>query len=338
MKAPGLIRGNLPLAAILAVQGVLLLALLAHVEDPLPFAPVSFARVLTLWLLQAAGVAVYLGLIWMLIGGRRRMRALNERLKAADLKEILLWRLPVAFVYLLALQVIYLVTKINFPLASPFVWDLAFAELDRLVFAGVDPWELTHGLLPATGTRVLDTVYVLWFLVVYPSAIVVGLRRFDDRLRLGYLTAFGFVWVVGGTVLAIWFSSAGPVYMERLTGDATFRPLFDVLATQNEESELRALRGQAMLWQGYATGIGAGGISAFPSMHCTTAFLAARLAFEWSRLVGVVLGLFSLAILVGSVHLGWHYAVDGIAGLALAMIAWPLGMWFARWWLGEGRR
>jgi hypothetical protein len=30
------------------------------------------------------------------------------------------------------------------------------------------------------------------------------------------------------------------------------------------------------------------------------------------------------AILIGSVHLGWHYAVDGIASIAIAMTAWAV--------------
>ncbi len=33
-------------------------------------------------------------------------------------------------------------------------------------------------------------------------------------------------------------------------------------------------------------------------------------------------GIFALCILVGSVHLGWHYAVDGYIGAAIAAAIW----------------
>jgi hypothetical protein len=36
----------------------------------------------------------------------------------------------------------------------------------------------------------------------------------------------------------------------------------------------------------------------------------------------VAFALYGLVILVGSVHLGWHYAVDGYAGIAGALILW----------------
>ena len=41
---------------------------------------------------------------------------------------------------------------------------------------------------------------------------------------------------------------------------------------------------------------------------------------------------YGAVILVGSVHLGWHYAVDGYAGIVMAMVAWWLaGPIVARW-------
>jgi hypothetical protein len=36
-------------------------------------------------------------------------------------------------------------------------------------------------------------------------------------------------------------------------------------------------------------------------------------------------------ILLGSVHLGWHYAVDGYAGLLLGWLAWIAAGPVARW-------
>jgi membrane-associated phospholipid phosphatase len=62
--------------------------------------------------------------------------------------------------------------------------------------------------------------------------------------------------------------------------------------------------------------------------------LFALAAWQLSRKAGVVFAVYCAIILVGSVHLGWHYAVDGYAGLALAAVCWWASGHFARWHAG----
>ena len=50
-------------------------------------------------------------------------------------------------------------------------------------------------------------------------------------------------------------------------------------------------------------------------------FLAAR---HVHRVVAIAAALFALAIFTGSVHLGWHYAVDGYASAFLVAVIWKL--------------
>jgi membrane-associated phospholipid phosphatase len=87
-----------------------------------------------------------------------------------------------------------------------------------------------------------------------------------------------------------------------------------------------------MLWNGY-TGASSGsiGISAFPSLHVATAVLFALYASRrWGR-IGLALWAFAATILVGSVVLGWHYAVDGYAGALLSVLIWKAaGFWLRR--------
>ena len=93
----------------------------------------------------------------------------------------------------------------------------------------------------------------------------------------------------------------------------------------NEVGRLPALEVQEALWQAYLANGGNAAISAMPSMHVATSVLMAFYAFRHSKALGWLMSIFAFLIMVGSVHLGWHYAVDGYLG---ALIAW------ACWWAG----
>jgi hypothetical protein len=75
----------------------------------------------------------------------------------------------------------------------------------------------------------------------------------------------------------------------------------------------------------------AGGISAMPSLHVALAVLFACAGFACHRAAGWAMTAFAFVIWFGSVHLGWHYAVDGLIGGALAVVLWKVaGIWSAR--------
>jgi membrane-associated phospholipid phosphatase len=98
----------------------------------------------------------------------------------------------------------------------------------------------------------------------------------------------------------------------------------------NEVVPVMALQVQDMLWQAYAgssTDIGAG-ISAMPSLHVATAFSYVLLGFDVRRWLGILFAGFAAFIMIGSVHLGWHYAIDGYVGILCTVL-----IWFAVGWL-----
>jgi membrane-associated phospholipid phosphatase len=98
----------------------------------------------------------------------------------------------------------------------------------------------------------------------------------------------------------------------------------------NETIPIWALDTQQMLWREYQhsqKGLGSG-ISAMPSVHVATATLMALFGWQYARRLGMALSVFAAIILLGSIHLGWHYAVDGYAAvLGTLLIWWAVGLW-----------
>ena len=60
--------------------------------------------------------------------------------------------------------------------------------------------------------------------------------------------------------------------------------------------------------------------------------LLALLSFAGrKRWLGWFFVAFTAVILLGSVHLAWHYAIDGYAGVVVALAAWFVAGRLARW-------
>ncbi|MGP3698638.1 phosphatase PAP2 family protein [Rhodobacter sp. NSM] len=209
------------------------------------------------------------------------------------------------------------------PLVIPFSWDTTFANLDRSLHGGVDPYHVTLLLLGTPlATTVLNGAYHFWLLLVYFVVMAGCFTGANPPARRTFLLSFPLVWGLGGNLLAILFSSAGPCYYTALGLGDRFEPLMQALREFHETSPVWALRVQDLLWAGYKTGEGLRGISAFPSMHVASTTLMTLYAFTWRRWAGWLMVVFLGMILVGSVHLGWHYAVDGYASIAMTLAIW----------------
>jgi hypothetical protein len=65
-------------------------------------------------------------------------------------------------------------------------------------------------------------------------------------------------------------------------------------------------------------------------MHVAIATMFALLGWQTSRLVGILLTFFLGWIMVGSFHLGWHYALDGYVSVVCALLIWWATGLFAR--------
>jgi hypothetical protein len=70
-------------------------------------------------------------------------------------------------------------------------------------------------------------------------------------------------------------------------------------------------------------GLGSG-ITAMPSMHCAIAFLYWIAVRQMSSGWGHFFGAFFIVIWVSSVHLAYHYAVDGLVSLVAVAVIWKV--------------
>src|SRR3546814_19240972 len=59
-----------------------------------------------------------------------------------------------------------------------------------------------------------------------------------------------------------------------------------------------------------------------PSVHNGLAALFAIAAFRLWRPLGWVVAAYAALIWVGSIHLGWHYAIDGMVSIAMTFAIW----------------
>lgn len=212
---------------------------------------------------------------------------------------------------------------------NPFWADPMLAGLDHAMF-GVDPWRITHAVIGPLGTMIIDRAYALWFLMMMLCMGWFAFTR-NTKLQLRGLLSYLLTWAVLGNALATALSSVGPCFVEQFYGDDRFSPLMDRLhVIDAEQHRLMALGAMNYLTSNIGKDVVGAGISAMPSLHVSiaTLFALACMSYTSSRLLKIVAVLYAATIWVGSVHLGWHYASDGLVGImVVCLIWWGTGRW-----------
>lgn len=208
----------------------------------------------------------------------------------------------------------------------PFYADEVFADMDRWLFLGNDPWTYFAFLYEYPAAIIaIDFFYDTWaaILVCTWIACFIIARKRPDAYR--YNIAILLTWFIGGNVAALLLSSAGPCYYEFVTGDPNiYGDQMSALAAI-QDGQLRSTIYQGILWDQYASNIyGFGGISAMPSMHCATSFLLVWAFGHYHRYLKYFLVFFCVLICLSSFILAWHYAVDAVLAFGIAALCWYL--------------
>jgi hypothetical protein len=201
------------------------------------------------------------------------------------------------------------------------LFDRQLAEADQALFGGNDPAELLHALL-GTGiaTDVLSTVYV-GFLMFVPVSIALALVFSRDLGRgLFFATAMSLNWALGAVSYYL-LPALGPIY----TGSRAFT---DLPATASSALQQTLLDDRLAFVRDPEAPGAAQGIAAFASLHVSIVFTAALAAHILGLRRSVRVSLWTLLALTtaATVHLGWHYVIDDIAGLFLGAAALTLAL------------
>lgn len=272
----------------------------------------------------------------MIQGGRGRDESMAMVIRAAMLRHwrmdrgASLWIPLVTFVLVMASFTLF---KQRLLPKAGFGFGPTAAAIDHAIL-GMDGWQLTHGLMASPWwSQGIDLLYHAWFAPMTLGVVLCAFARPGSLLAWRYMLAYVLQWVVQGTVVAWMLPAAGPRYFVEFQAEfARFMPLLTRLRAQDAWLEaagapgLSALDFQNQLLRLYTSGelMVGGGISAMPSLHNAMAVLFTCAAFHLGRGAGLAFACFAVAIWVGSIHLGWHYAIDGVVASAGTMVIWKL--------------
>ena len=292
---------------------------LAYAAGAAALSPSVYAGVLVEYATQLAALPPLL-LIGLAIAGLLRGAGAPVAHVARILRERGGWFVAAAALVCLALSA-FTTYKLAIPHLVPFYADPALAEIDRALH-GLDPGLLLQGLVPPPVGYAIGYLYgPVWFLGWF---CIMGLAALlpDRRLRWRYFASLFLVVLLLGTVLATLLSSVGPYLYDRLYGSSRFTELTAAIAASPVGPYMREATDYLMAgYAGHAVAPGTG-ISAMPSMHIAIGTLDALLLARLGRLPGIVGWTYLVLLLVGSVYLGWHYAIDGYVSLVAVALIW----------------
>ncbi|MBI1214206.1 MAG: hypothetical protein GC185_00135 [Alphaproteobacteria bacterium] len=205
------------------------------------------------------------------------------------------------------------------PFVNNFRWDPLLAKLDRAVHFGHYPQEWVVPFVDALhGGRFMNLCYNAWFVFFLTAMGYALFLDGDDRRRLSFLWTFLLLWIFGGSLMATWLSSVGPVFFH------AFYPaqpdIYDGLLGDTGSSSF--ILGKLVEWTLNSKHIDANGISAMPSMHLAVAALVTIYYSRFNLCAFLPALLFSLCIFTATVYTGLHYAIDGYVGILLAALSW----------------
>lgn len=209
--------------------------------------------------------------------------------------------------------------KVAVPLLRTFNADLALWNLDSLF--GFAPSVLLLDLFARAGAlRFIDWSYANVFYASMLVALAFFFSHPSRRVRIAFANGNVALWLAGAW-LYFALPSLGPAYR---FPDLWFPYADSLRITQNLQAMLMRNwmdSARAAANQPHGPISIALGIAAFPSLHVGFQ----TYVFFWMRRLWtsgqILFAVFALVIFLGSMITGWHYLVDGVAGVLMAWLA-----------------
>jgi membrane-associated phospholipid phosphatase len=261
------------------------------------------------------GLAVVDGFVRTPRAGRRPgavVRVLRERWTPR--------RIALAIAVLLAYHLVYFCYhNLKSWVAFRPLHDDTLRQWDHWLFLGHTPAVMLHDLLGQhVAAYVLMVIYESFTTLI--SLCVVASVVFVDRVEDGFVFLFSGVWV--------WILGAGSYYLIPAIGPfhAAPRDFSGLPHTMIQDTQAKYLDQRAHLLADPRAHDAFAQIGAFASLHIAMTTLVLLMAHHFGlrravRAMVVFVGL----TMVATVYLGWHYAVDDLAGMAIAVVATMLG-------------
>ena len=170
-------------------------------------------------------------------------------------------------------------------------------------------------LVPAAAPDFVSQLYQLFYPYLGFVLMVMVLQR-DSLLRERFLVAFAMTWFGGLTVVYL-FPTLGPCFVRSES----------IAAIAGTESRVL----QEQLWRSYQFVVdhpysaeGIASISGLPSLHVAVVALGSIALAELNRPLAALSWVLFVLTVYATIYLGWHYVMDDIAAIPLALAALAL--------------
>ena len=199
------------------------------------------------------------------------------------------------------------------------VWDVELRELDRLILFGRSPSIFFTQLFQSPWFLwLIDLVYsrLYYILLIIQVGLLMLLPR--RKQRIIFVASYSSIWI-SGSLLYLTFPSWGPVFVQPEIFEQCLASMPGTVSVQSVlYQEISSLVQNPLGTRVIRFGC----VAAFPSLHLSIVTLLAL----GSRSISSIWFRFNLLIvsimLLGSVITGYHYLIDGIAGIILASALW----------------
>jgi hypothetical protein len=215
---------------------------------------------------------------------------------------------------------LFLPLKYAIPREVPFWLDQPLAAVELRAF-GTQPWVLLDRLFGWAAVPV-DRVYALW-LPVQLLALFAIMVQPPSPPKSRALVAYSLTWFLLGVVAAVFCSSAGPIFYDRIYGGDAFAGLRSTLLSRGATYVLAE---SDAMWTSFASGRPGpvAGMSAVPSLHVAISVWMILAARSLAPRAAPLATAYCLFMWIASVQLGWHYVSDGATGVLGAAAIWWL--------------